>query len=396
MKLLFAVAFVAGYLPALQPNVLEQAEAAFRAGDVNRASTLARQALQQDANAPAAHMILGVIAAQQQKWVAAGRHFQTVIRVIPQDPNGYFYLGQAKLYQKQWAEAATLFTKALERKYPERERLLVELAFAENEANQSDKALQHLAEAGTPDASVAAQYYAVSAFANARVRRYRQALEAINKALEREPANPQHWDFLITTLIGTDQMTAALREAIRAQAKFPDNGDIQYLFALASYYVAESPLNPLALRNLREVEPDSPRVLLAEGLLYRKQGKTDEATARFLKAAARGVEDSHLLLAIVYRENGDAAAAEREYRLAEKSNPHNGQVLLELGKVALTRGVVVEAVSRLERAVEMMPDNSSAHYQLGLAYARAGKKAESAAQLNAARELDKKQSELQK
>lgn len=387
---------ILAFLLALQPNLLEQAEQAFRAGDVNRASSLARQALQRDANAPAAHMILGVVAAQGQKWDIAGRHFQTVIRVIPQDPNGYFYLGQAKLYQKQWAEAAAMFTQALERKYPDRERLLVELAFAENEANQPDKALQHLAQAGTPDAAVAPQYFAVSAYANARVRRYKESMDAIHKALELEPANPQHWDFLITTLISTDQMTAALREAIRAQSKFPDNGDIQYLFALASYYVAESPLNPLALRNLREADPNSPRVLLAEGLLYRKQGKTDEATAAFMKAAARGVEDSHLLLAIIYRENGDAVAAEREYRLAEKSNPNNGQVLLELGKVALTRGEVVQAVSRLERAVQMMPDNSSAHYQLGLAYARAGKKAESASQLKAARELDRKQAELQK
>jgi len=63
------------------------------------------------------------------------------------------------------------------------------------------------------------------------------------------------------------------------------------LFALTSYYVSESPLSGLALRNLREAALRSPRVLLAEGLLYRKQGKTAEATSAFQRAALRGVPD---------------------------------------------------------------------------------------------------------
>ena len=61
---------------------------------------------------------------------------------------------------------------------------------------------------------------------------------------------------------------------------------------------------------LAEADPKSPRVQLAEGLLYRKQAKTEEATQAFKLAAQNGVPDAHLLLAIIYKENGDYAAAE--------------------------------------------------------------------------------------
>jgi Flp pilus assembly protein TadD len=165
-----------------------------------------------------------------------------------------------------------------------------------------------------------------------------------------------------------------MEEAIHAQRKFPDHPDIQFLLGVASYYITESHFTKLALRNLTEVEPDGARVLLIEGMLYRKQGQTQDATKAFTEAAKRGVPDAHLLLGILLKEAGDYTGAEREYRTAERLNPRNGQMLLELGKLLLTRGSVNEALPRLLKAEQYMPTNSAVHYQLGLAYARLGQK----------------------
>jgi anaphase-promoting complex subunit 3 len=173
-------------------------------------------------------------------------------------------------------------------------------------------------------------------------------------------------------LIKIDESSQALAESIRAQKKFPDDPDIQFLFALTSYYVSESPFSGLALRNLRETNPSSPRVQLAEGLLYRKQGKTEAASGAFRIAADRGVPDAHLLLGIIARENGDYAAAEREYAEAERLDPRNGQVMLEIGKVLVARGELEQARIRFEKAAEYMPDAAAVHYQLGLVYRRLG------------------------
>jgi len=138
--------------------------------------------------------------------------------------------------------------------------------------------------------------------------------------------------------------------------------------------MTEAHFTKLALRNLREAEPAGSRVLLIEGMLYRKQGQTQEATRAFSEAAKRGLPDAHLLLGILHKEAGDYGAAEREFRESERLNPRNGQLLLELGKLLLSQGAVNDALPRLLRAVEYMPANSAVHYQLGLAYGRLGQK----------------------
>ncbi len=369
--------------------VLEKADAAFRAGDFPQAEALARRVLSQAPRSIHAHMILGVIAAQNKQWEASNRHFRAVVRLDPSNPHGYFYLGQAKLYRQQWGQAAQYFAKALERRYPDRERLVVEMALAQSEAGRPQQALDTLGAIPPPaEGPLAAQYHAVTAFAQERLNQPRLAIEAIRRARDLDDSNPQYWEFLISTLINTDQTTAALREAIRAQKRLPDHPDIQFLFGLTSYYVTESPLTKLALRNLREAEPDGARVLLVEGLLYRKQGRAPEATRAFQSAAQRGVPDAHLLLGILGKEGGDYQGAEREYREAERLNPRSGQVLLELGKLLLTRGELNEARARLEKAHESMPANPAVHYQLGLLYRRLGETEKAEHHLRLHRELE--------
>ena len=369
---LIAALLLAGALAAQTEGLLEQADAAFRAGDPDKAAALASRVLARDPGAVHAHMILGVIAAQKNDWAVSNRHFQAIVRLDPANPYGYFYLGQAKLYEREWEAAVQYFSKALDRQYPDRDRLTVELALAHNEAGRPERALELLGGIASPDERLAAQYHAVQAFALDRLGQPVQAINAMRAALESDDSRPDYWEFLISTLIKSDRAPHALGEAIRAQSKFPDNAEVQYLFALASYHVNESPLSHLALRNLREAAPDDPRVLLAEGLLDRKQGENEKATAAFEKAAQRGVPDAHLLLGIVYRENGDYQAAEKECREAERLNPRSGQVLFELGKLLFTRGALEEARVRLEKAAQLMPDTANVHYQLGLLYRRLG------------------------
>src|SRR5207249_4897086 len=110
---------VAVTLLAQTESLLERADDAFRQGDLDRAATLARQAVAREPGAVHGHMILGVIAAQKNQWDTSNRHFETVIRLDPSNPYGYFYLGQARLYQQQWEKAIQYFTKALDLRYPE-------------------------------------------------------------------------------------------------------------------------------------------------------------------------------------------------------------------------------------------------------------------------------------
>jgi Flp pilus assembly protein TadD len=383
---------IAACLAAQTPTLLEQADEAFRHGDFESASALAQRALERDPAALHGHMILGIIAAQRNQWKDSNRHFQTVIELDPSNPYGYFYLGQAKLYQREWDAAIKFFTSALDRQYPESGRLLVELALAQNEAGHAEEALATLGRTSPPaEPRLAAQFYGVTAFAQGSLNQLGPAIEAIRLALEFDDSGPDYWEFLIDALIRTDQPPQALAAAIRAQRKFPDQPDIQFLFALASYHVTESPLGRLALRNLREADPADPRVLLAKGLALRKEGNNEQATIAFRNAAARGVPDAHLLLGILLREAGDQTGAEKEYREAERVNPNSGQVLLEMGKMLIAKGDIAGAAGRLKRAAELMPSAPQVHYQLGILYRRMGQNVDAERHLDLFRQLQAEQ-----
>ena len=376
------------------PDLPTEAESAFRSGDLNRAASLAGRILAREPGSSPAHMILGLVAAQRSQWLAAEKSFGAVIRIEPSNPFGYFYLGQVSLNQQKWPKAVQYFSKALEHQYPDRGRLMVELALAENEAGQPQQALESLNNVQAPEnGSFSAQYHAVKAFALEKLNQPGPALDDMRQARDIDDSNPQYWEFLISTLIATDQTNLALMEAIRAQRRFPDSADVQVLLGLAGYYNTQLPMTKLALRNLQEAQPDSAWVPLLKGLEDRLEGRAPDALRAFAEAAKRGVPDAHLLLGIVFRESGDYAAAEREYREAERLNPRNGQAPLEFGKLLLARGDLKGALTRLERAVQYMPGAPAAHYQLGILYGRLGQKEKGEEQMRLWRQLTKEQAE---
>jgi len=363
---------------ASEADLLQKAEAAFRSGDASQASALAQQVLKANPGSANPHMILGVIAARRGDWREATKSFEAVIRLSPSNSHGHFYLGQAYLSQQKWEKAALCLSKALALRYPDRQRLAVDLAVAENEASHPERALSHLQSVSVPaNGLLAAQYHAVTGLAHANLNQPGQAIEAFQRAGEIDDSNPGYRELLISALISTDQTSKALAEAIRAQRRFPDHPEIQFLFGFTSYYIPYNRFTKLALRNLREAQPDSPRTVLMEGLVHRKEGHIEEASRAFTLAAERGVPEAFLLLGITSKESGDYPKAERMLLEAEKLNPRNGQALVELGKVYLAQGKVAEALDRLQRAEACMPFSPGLQYQLHRAYSRLGQKEKS-------------------
>jgi Flp pilus assembly protein TadD len=64
-----------------------------------------------------------------------------------------------------------------------------------------------------------------------------------------------------------------------------------------------------------------------------------------------------------------------ELDLAEKASPDDYEVYYLRGKIYLRMNKFTEAIRSLLRAVELRPTDSSAHYQLGLAYSKSGQTA---------------------
>src|SRR4029077_20492608 len=82
-------------------DLLTEAESAFRSGDLSQAASLASRILAREPGSSRVHLILGLVAAQRNQWLAAEKSFGSVIRLEPSNPFGYFYLGQVSLNQQK-------------------------------------------------------------------------------------------------------------------------------------------------------------------------------------------------------------------------------------------------------------------------------------------------------
>jgi tetratricopeptide (TPR) repeat protein len=133
---------------------------------------------------------------------------------------------------------------------------------------------------------------------------------------------------------------------------------------------------------LAEVIKNSPDEIDAYPALadaYGKMGQPKLATDVLRKLAARKPDYPMLHLAIAQSlmntEPVDSARVLEELALAEKTSPEDYDVWYLRGKVCLTMNHVPEAIASLRRAIELRPADSSAYYQLALAYRKSGQTA---------------------
>ncbi|MFO0888344.1 MAG: tetratricopeptide repeat protein [Isosphaeraceae bacterium] len=109
------------------------------------------------------------------------------------------------------------------------------------------------------------------------------------------------------------------------------------------------------------------------------QGKGDEAKDYLLHALEQ-TEDAGLreLLGLCYNQVGRPDDAERCWREAVRTNPGELNAWLDLGRLALARGRIAEAVDLLSNAARLGPNSLEANYSLAQALRLQGKAAEAA------------------
>ncbi len=105
-------------------------------------------------------------------------------------------------------------------------------------------------------------------------------------------------------------------------------------------------------------------------------GQFDEARA-VLERALAGREDAELMevLGFAYFHQGLMDEAERCWIQAERWDPANADVHIDLGRLALTRRRWTEAIASFQRAAELSPSAVAPLYNLSQAYRMMGDRA---------------------
>lgn len=133
-----------------------------------------------------------------------------------------------------------------------------------------------------------------------------------------------------------------------------------------------------ALRRILTADRGNPQAHLRLGFALQETGRCTEALSHFSAAIAAGVPgaDPYLGLAGCQTAAGDFAGAEKALRTATQLEPGNPVVAANLGIVLSDSGRPADGVAPLERALAMDPDFHQARFNLAIALARTGRKAD--------------------
>ncbi len=264
---------------------------------------------------------------------------------------------------------------------PDIESMLT-LAVVENNAGAFADAArlgQAIEQQAALPADVRASGATVAGLAYENLNQFPEAVEHLKRATELAPTREDPYLYL-ARVYGKQQNPQAAVEVLEQGSKqIADSQKIR--LALGANLVAVEKYAP-ASQILADVIKNSPDQIDAYPALadaYGKMGQPKLATDVLRKLAARKPDYPMLHLAIAQSlmntEPLDSARVLEELALAEKTSPEDYDVWYLRGKVCLNMNKVPEAIASLQRAIELRPADSSAYYQLALAYRKSGQAA---------------------
>jgi tetratricopeptide (TPR) repeat protein len=228
-------------------------------------------------------------------------------------------------------------------------------------------------------ADVRASGATVAGLVYENLKQFPQAIEHLKHAADLAPTREDPYLFL-ARVYGKQQNPQAAVDVLEQGSK-QIAGSQKILVALGANLLAVERYAQSS-QILLEVIRNAPNQLEAYPSLadaYGKMGQPKLAAETLRKLAARKPDYPMLHLAIAQALLNDvpvdSAAVLEELNLAEKISPDDYDVWYLRGKICLALNEVPEAVASLRRAIELRPADSSAYYQLALAYRKSGQAA---------------------
>jgi len=301
----------------------------------------------------------GLLLARFGQFTAAERRFELALPGYPQPQVLKYNLGLAQYRAGKFAaSAATLET--VRKHNPDDGDVLNLLGQAYLDAGEADKALAVLQEATRKNMRDERNYMAIGKLA-----------------------------------IDEDLAAAGLEALDRGVAELPQS----YALRVQRGYLRLSQgLHAEAEADYREataLKPDSetPKIGLAFVLL---QSQRQPEAAKLLEQVLASSQSffAHYLMGEVRTREGLDDEAIRNLRKSVDLEPRFGPARANLGKLYLKKNETPAAIRELEAAVKLDPEDTTAYYQLSIAYRRTGEKEKAQKALAQVKELNKEQREL--
>lgn len=349
---------------------------------------------------------------QQPEWIAVlarcyyhagllekGR--ETLDWLRPAGPAAVF-LGAETAAQSGDLGAAERLFESIRSTYPERAQLGYELAMVQYQAKhfvESQATLQQLTAAGTRESRV----YNLLSWCHHRQNRLAEAVAAMNRAIELDPAAETNYDHLAQILIEAGRYADANEAAEKALAVAPKSSAAYELRGRAEAGIGNFKLALQSYARAAELNSADAGALLNLALVQQKLFQFRYAANSFEKGIARFPKNPQFYEAygrMLLDNGGDAGSdggsqaanhATRAVSLLEKALALDNQLAgahYELGKYLLGQDKVQPALAHLEAAAKLDPLDSRAFLALAAAYRQLGRNAKAGEQLRRFKELE--------
>src|SRR5437660_1311091 len=397
---------------SLADDLYKRGQQAAVRGDLKEAERLLSEALSKDDSQAEAQNLLGFILGQQGDLPSALVHLARAVALRPDLSDSHYNFGVALWYSGSRTKGISELQEAV-RLDPAAGASYAFLGTALRETGQLEDARRDLQRAIALLPAFPATYIdlgtvflrtgnldkALAQFevglnlptSSGPTPDWDMAVAGIREALAAMPDRTEAHNMLGLLLgrKGADskEVLAEFREAVRLR---PDFADAHNNMGLV---LAQDNEDKAAIAEFREALRIRPDFADAHANLGTTLISTDsrEAVLELGKAVALtpGLLKAQFNLAVAYGEDpryGPAKEIEQLRRVIV-TEPTFAGARLALCKALLSDGKVEESIGELREAVRLEPQNTKAHYQLGLALARAGQKDAATAELQKSREL---------
>lgn len=257
------------------------------------------------------------------------------------------------------------------------------LSVIENNAGAFADAARHgeAIEQQTPlPADLRASGATVTGLAYENLERYPEAAAHLKRAVAMAPAREEPYLYLARIYGKEHNAPAAVDVLNQARKQIPGSEKIQLALGANLVSVEKYAQASQLLAEVIQKAPEEIEAYPALADAYNKTGQPLRAAEVLRKLAARKPDYPMVHLAIAQSllnsEPVDSRAVLEELALAERITPEDYDVWYLRGKVCLGMDKISDAVASLKRATELRPTDSSAYYQLALAYRKSGQAAQ--------------------
>jgi putative PEP-CTERM system TPR-repeat lipoprotein len=358
------------------------ARAQIAAGKVKDAAARLTQILKIAPNDPMTNYLRALAAYQGKEYQLAKTHSEIVLRNSPNHRPSLFLAGGANYALGQYEQAYSHLNAYLAA-VPNNVEARKLLAATQMRMGQASKAIGTLQSVAEKPEAADSQVLAMIGAASSQAGDNRSALRYLEKAVAKEPENPQLRTRLGAAQVALGNVEDGMEELEKAAELDPD-GKADIALILAHLRVKEYEKALEAAKKLQEKQPKNPNGWTLAGMAEIGRGNDAAAKAAFQHALQIKPDDRNAtknLAALAVGAN-DFDQARKVYDEFLRQHPGDVETLVLYSQLEARAGRPKEGLGRLEEAVRLNPESEYARITLARVYLLAGDpaKALSAAQ----------------